>query len=84
MRATRDAAAAKARAFLDGIKDVPCMDCGNKFPPCAMDFDHVRGAKLFDIGRGKQRNRPELVAEIAKCDVVCANCHRIRTAERRV
>jgi hypothetical protein len=50
-----------------------------------MDFDHVRGEKLFDVSRmvGPGLSLELIKAEIAKCDVVCANCHRIRTFERR-
>lgn len=49
-----------------------------------MDFDHVRGKKSFNIGGGKM-GTPSFEAievEIAKCDLVCANCHRIRTEKR--
>ncbi|HEX9541925.1 MAG TPA: hypothetical protein VGA04_27600 [Streptosporangiaceae bacterium] len=66
-------------------KSVPCTDCGRRFPPCAMDFDHVRGKKFFNIGRTVAKSRlstARIMAEIAKCEVVCAVCHRIRTAER--
>lgn len=65
-------------------KDQPCTDCGGVFPSCVMDFDHVpeRGAKLFPLGRS-DRSIKALTEEIAKCDVVCANCHRIRTQNRR-
>ena len=65
-------------------KSAPCADCGQKFPPEVMDFDHVRGLKEGDISRlvytaGEERVR----AELEKCEVVCANCHRLRTAARR-
>lgn len=65
-------------------KDQPCTDCGGVFPPCVMDFDHVpeRGPKLFDLGRS-DRSLKAIAEELAKCDIVCANCHRIRTWERR-
>ena len=64
-------------------KDKLCMDCGGRFPPEAMDFDHVRGKKLFTIGGGAAgRSLKALHAEMAKCDVVCANCHRVRTKQR--
>lgn len=57
------------------------MDCGGKFPPVAMDFDHVRGTKVRGIGRGRF-TREALLAEMAKCDIVCAVCHRLRTQRR--
>lgn len=67
--------------LVDKLKDVPCKDCGNKFPPCAMDFDHVRGTKLIDVAAAVSRGWAEkrILEEIAKCEIVCANCHRIRT-----
>lgn len=68
---------------MDALKSVPCMDCGNKFPPECMDFDHVRGEKKFDVGAGTTRALQVLLDEIAKCEVVCSNCHRSRTRRRR-
>lgn len=67
------------RQYLDWRKDVPCMDCGGRFPPCAMDFDHVRGEKSFAISAAGTRSHEAVKAEIRKCDIVCSNCHRIRT-----
>ena len=65
-------------------KSRPCADCGVTYPPYVMDFDHVRGNKLREIGvmRGTVSTQV-LLAEIAKCEVVCSNCHRIRTHRRR-
>jgi len=67
------------------MKDVPCMDCGKKYPAFIMEFDHREDEiKDFNIssavgwGAGKSR----LMTEIAKCDVVCVLCHRFRTARR--
>lgn len=71
------------RAMLDALKNVPCMDCGGRFPPVAMDFDHVRGVKLFDVSQNWSLPKERVMEEIAKCEVVCANCHRIRTELRR-
>jgi hypothetical protein len=49
-----------------------------------MDFDHVRGKKLYEIGSSIGcMNAQQLLAEIAKCEVVCANCHRMRTHTRK-
>lgn len=75
---------ARCRALVDSFKDVPCMDCGKKYPPYVMQFDHVRGKKEFNIGTSVRHAAPRLLAEIAKCQVVCANCHAIRTHTRRV
>lgn len=63
----------------------PCVDCGGSFPPYVMDFDHVRGEKLGNIGDmiNRAMNFDRILAEIAKCDLVCANCHRIRSHHRR-
>lgn len=60
-----------------------CVDCGYKAHPEALDFDHLPGAvKSFTIGSAVRKSKDELLAEIAKCEVVCANCHRVRTRRR--
>lgn len=61
-----------------------CLDCGYRADPVALQFDHVRGQKLFNIGHEPTRTWPVMEAEIAKCEVVCANCHAIRTHKRRL
>jgi hypothetical protein len=74
---------ARRRKFIQDIKSVPCSDCGGTFPPECMDFDHLEGEeKSFCIGEITKSNKGTLLAEIAKCDIVCANCHRIRTSRR--
>lgn len=70
---------AKNRQLRDETKNRPCADCGVKYPIHVMYFDHVRGEKMFDIGQGNSRAPSKVEAEIAKCDGVCANCHRMRT-----
>ena len=64
-------------------KSTPCKDCGNYYPYYVMDFDH-RDAKNKDFCVASKRNwgRKKLFREIAKCDVVCSNCHRERTHKR--
>ena len=60
-----------------------CMDCSMElvdYPECA-DFDHVRGEKKFDLS-AKSWSYARLLVEAEKCDLVCANCHRKRTAQR--
>ena len=71
------------KTFVDLLKFDPCIDCGNSFLPCAMDFDHVKG-KTDNIGRMMCRSFKNIVKELKKCELVCANCHRIRTWKRRL
>lgn len=64
----------------------PCADCGRHFPPCAMDFDHLEGATKVDTISNlvlHKQSRPLVLAEIEKCELVCACCHRVRTHNRR-
>jgi hypothetical protein len=80
----RDKWRAQAR-LLDQLRDRPCADCRGRFPPCAMDFDHrdpraKRSAVTRLIGRAGDAR---ILEEAAKCDIVCANCHRLRTLQRR-
>jgi len=71
---------AKVRAIVQELKNVPCADCSSRFPWYVMDFDHVRGKKLTNIGSmGNALTPHAIIAEAKKCDVVCACCHRIRT-----
>ena len=56
----------------------PCHDCGTKFPHYVMDFDHLRD-KTKEVSQLVGYGRRRLWDEIKKCDLVCANCHRIRT-----
>lgn len=84
-KAIRDAARkAEGKAFVDAFKSKPCADCGREFPPVAMDLDHVRGTKFRNVASlVSGAYRLELIRiELDKCDVVCACCHRIRTATR--
>lgn len=57
-----------------------CLDCGISYPPHILDFDHL-GDKDFQIGGtgSKDRTLEDIVKEIAKCEIVCSNCHRHRT-----
>lgn len=75
-------------ALVKSIKnETPCTDCSKPYPWYVMEFDHVPG-------RGRKRDNVTTMAwdgveeqllldEIAKCDVVCANCHREREFQRR-
>lgn len=72
----------RQRKMVNALKDKPCMDCGEPHPPWAMDFDHRDPAlKKFNVAEmtSKGLSDKHILAEIAKCDVVCALCHRYRT-----
>jgi len=79
---------AQRRDFLNTYKTAAgCTDCGYDAHPAALEFDHLPGfQKDFGIGNANNLNvsMERLLAEIAKCEVVCANCHAIRTANRRM
>jgi hypothetical protein len=59
----------------------PCVDCGVT-DPVLLDFDHRDpSSKRSEVGRvANTKPWPQVRAEIEKCDVRCANCHRRRTA----
>jgi len=77
---------AQKREITARLKNRPCTDCGLSFPWYCMEFDHrVPETKLGDIANMKNDKAvsvPAFEAELAKCDVVCANCHRARTFHR--
>ena len=73
------------RVFTKAAKNKPCADCGRSYPYYVMEFDHREGErKIGNLSRLHERvvRYETLVAEIEKCDVVCANCHRERTHQR--
>lgn len=82
---TRRLKRSNVRDFVDKYKMNPCTDCGNKYDPRLMDFDHINEkvssiskAVLSDWGESK------VLAEINKCELVCCWCHRTRTYRRLI
>lgn len=72
------------REWLVSQKIRPCDRCSGSFPAYVMDFHHRDPAtKLFTVGQTATRGYEGLMAEIAKCDLLCANCHRIVEHEKR-
>lgn len=74
--------AERTAMLLEYFASHPCVDCGET-DPVVLEFDHLRD-KSFNIGN-KLTNYSwaSIVAEIEKCEVVCANCHKRRTSSRR-
>jgi 5-methylcytosine-specific restriction endonuclease McrA len=72
-----------ARELLDQMKSNPCTDCGGTFPTYVMEYDHrdpktKRKAISTWCASGYIKG---MLEEIALCDLICANCHRIRTTK---
>lgn len=72
----------RSKKFVNNLKNAPCLDCGLTFPPVCMDFDHVRGHKRKNVSAMNAFSASVVTNEIAKCDLVCAVCHRVRTKKR--
>ncbi len=80
-RAARDRAAKRSAEMKSG----PCVDCGSRLPPCAMEFDHLPGTlKIDKLSRLIEVRPLSATSETEKCDLVCVNCHRVRTKARTV
>ena len=83
--ARRRLSAKAARAWMASIKEgVPCADCGQVFPVWVMHWDHLPGyEKVGSISTlVTSRRRTLILAELKKCELVCANCHVLRTISR--
>lgn len=72
----------RTRYLIGYFKLHPCTDCGES-NPVVLEFDHLRDKKFVIAGELDRKPWKVILEEIEKCEVVCANCHRIRTADRR-
>ena len=66
----------KRNEFLAKLKDFPCMDCGIKYPPAVMEFHHRDPSTKVSTVSSMACSK--MAEEAAKCDLTCANCHRMR------
>lgn len=72
------------RNLIDKIKlDRGCAKCGFNAHAAALDFNHIKGTKNFSVSQDTKKAMSKLLAEIDKCEILCANCHRIHTYENR-
>jgi hypothetical protein len=85
-KAYRAKAVAAKRKFVSSyLAAHPCLDCGEP-DPIVLEFDHRPGTiKRFNVSEGinSRYSMQTMLAEIAKCDIRCANCHRRITHMRR-
>lgn len=75
----------KARKLVIELKTgKPCLDCKETFPHYMMDFDHRPGVEKKGNVEAIARtgNIEAVLEEVAKCDLICSNCHRHRTFMR--
>jgi len=73
----------KIRGYIRMIKEeTPCADCKINYPYWIMDFDHLENKSDSISNLSRIGNINTVLKEIAKCDVVCSNCHRDRTYKR--
>ena len=71
-------------ALIRELKGNVCFDCNGEFPSVVIELDHPEGVeKLCNPTALRYKNKKIIRREIAKCEPVCANCHRIRTFARR-
>jgi hypothetical protein len=71
------------REWVSELKETsPCSDCGKRYPYYVMDFDHLEDKKILVSKVINSGSWVQARAEIAKCEVVCSNCHRERTYKR--
>lgn len=67
----------EVRELLQQLKRNPCVDCNKKFHPCQMDFYRLEESPK-PISRNLLRSINGILKDIEKCDLVCANCARLR------
>lgn len=81
----------KKKDFISALRDKviemkeknPCVDCKQFYPACAMDYDHIEDNKIMSVSTLISfGNWEKIETEIKKCELVCSNCHRIRTSKR--
>ncbi len=87
MYATRKRSKVRAREFIQKYREEhPCVDCGET-NWLVLQFDHLPGFEKFKAVANMSQGGysvTRIQLEIDKCEVVCANCHTIRTHERRL
>lgn len=74
----------RVQAEIRKLRKGPCTDCRKRFHPFVMEFDHREGRGPRTRGFNSINSMRGLERELSKCDLVCRNCHAIRTYNRAV
>lgn len=74
----------KVREYVRTQKESgPCMDCGVSYPYYVMEYDHIEDNKIRSVAKiTSNGSMDQVIKEITKCDLICSNCHKVRTWER--
>ena len=73
----------RVRQYVKDIKESsPCLDCGIKYPYYVMEFDHLHSKTKTVSWLTSRGTIDQVIEEIKKCELVCSNCHKIRTWTR--
>ncbi len=73
----------EARELLHKLKSEPCVDCGQKYHPCQMDFIRINESNKAPVSRLLLRSKETILKDISECDLLCANCGRMRVWEKQ-
>jgi hypothetical protein len=60
-------------------RHLECKDCGQSWHPCQLDFYRPQGGPSRAISRRLLRSLDVIQTDMEACDLVCANCGRLRT-----
>jgi len=76
---------AEKEAYVRTLKESnPCVDCGKKYLACQMQYDHIGSDKVASVSDLiRSSTMAKIKEEIAKCELVCSNCHALRTWKRK-
>jgi len=73
------------RKWIQDMKEAsPCKDCNTYYPYYVMDYDHKENKReRISVMVQRGLSKETILKEIEKCDLLCSNCHRIRTQKRK-
>lgn len=73
----------EARELLNRLKSGPCVDCGVRYKSCQMDLVRRNGSTKLPMSQLLLRSQTTIVKDANECDLLCANCGRLRIWKRQ-
>jgi transposase len=82
---TRDLRSANTKRLRELKENIGCVDCKEMYPHYVLEFDHLPQYEKLGIvtNIARRYSWEKALEEVKKCDIVCANCHNIRTWNRQ-